>query len=61
MVMNEIIENNNENVLHKQQTCSSTNTSDFSSLAMFDELLSESPFTEGEDCYLSTDLANSEL
>jgi len=51
MTMNEIIENNNANVLQEQQRSSSTNTytSDFGSPAMFEELLSESPFTEAKD------------
>lgn len=51
MIMNEIIENDNANVLHEKQRSSSTNTytSDFGSPAMFEELLSESPFSEAGD------------
>lgn len=64
MIMNEIIQNDNENVLHEQQRSSTTNTytSDFGSPAMFEELLSESPFTDAEDgSYMITDLSNSKM
>lgn len=51
MIMNEIIENNNANAVHEQQRSPSTNTctSDFGSPVMFEEMLSESPFTEAND------------
>lgn len=59
MVMNEIIENDNENAIHELQRSSSlqtsTDTSNFGSPAMFDELLSET-----ED-YMLTDLSNTQL
>jgi len=59
MIMNEIIENDNQNAIHELQRSSSlqtsTDTSDFGSPAMFDELLSET-----ED-YMLTDLSNAQL
>ncbi|KAL4096812.1 hypothetical protein QTP88_021695 [Uroleucon formosanum] len=59
MIMNEIIENDNQNAIHELQRSSSlqtsTDTSDFGSPAMFDELLSET-----ED-YMLTDLSNTQL
>lgn len=64
MIMNEIIQIDNANLLHEQQRSSSTNTytSDFGSPAMFEEMLSESPFTDAEDSsYMIADLSNSEM
>jgi hypothetical protein len=59
MIMNEIIENDNQNAIHELQRSSSlqtsTDTSDFGSPTMFDELLSET-----ED-YMLTDLSNAQL
>jgi len=60
MIMNEIIENDNQNAIHELQRSSSLQTSsdksDFGSPAMFDEFLSET-----EDCYMITNLSNTQL
>lgn len=58
--MNKIIENTHQNAIHELQRSSSLqcskDTNDFGSLAMFDEVLPET-----EDCYIITDLSNTQL